>query len=65
MLMLPEEPAATIAVALVDESTENEAAAVPPKLTEVILDRLLPLIVIVAPVAADKGVNELITGGAT
>ena len=60
----PVEPVPTTAVAMVEESTVNEAAADPPKVTALMSDRLLPLIVTVVPITADIGVNELITGKA-
>lgn len=46
----PEDPEPTMAVMLVDETTLNEAAAVPPKLTEVAPSKSVPVMVMVAPV---------------
>ena len=60
---LPDDPAATTAVILVAETTANEAAAVPPKLTAVTPVKFVPVIVTVAPEAAVSGAKEEITGG--
>ena len=49
---LPVVPAATTAVTLVGETTVNDVAAVPPKLTAVAPVRFVPVIVTVAPVPA-------------
>jgi hypothetical protein len=59
---LPELPAATTAVIVVAFTTENEVAAVPPKLTAVVPVKLVPVTVTVSPVAAEVGVNEVIVG---
>jgi len=64
-LTLPEVPAATTAVMLVAETTLNDVAAVPPKLTAVAPVKLVPVIVTVAPIAALVGVKELIVGAGT
>jgi hypothetical protein len=42
----------------------NELAAVPPSVTDVTPDRLVPVMVIEAPAAAVVGVKELIVGAA-
>jgi len=55
-------PAATTAVMLVAETTLNEVAAVPPKLTAVAPVKLVPVIVTVAPVAAVVGAKLVIVG---
>jgi hypothetical protein len=47
---------------VVDETTVNEATAVPPKVTLVAPVKLLPVIVTVAPMPAAVGLKELITG---
>jgi len=47
---------------LVSLTTENEAAAVPPKLTAVAPVKFVPVIVTVCPVKALVGINELIAG---
>lgn len=60
--ILPEAPAPTTAVMLVDETTEKDAAAVPPKLTAVLPVKLVPSIVIVAPLAELVGVKDEIVG---
>lgn len=62
---LPVVPAATTAVTLVGETTVNDVAAVPPKLTAVAPVRFVPVIVTVAPVPALVGVNDVITGAGT
>ena len=60
--MVPEAPAATTAVMLVELATLKEAAAVPPKLTAVAPVKLVPVIVTVAPEPAEVGVNEVTVG---
>jgi hypothetical protein len=47
---------------LVAETTVNDAAAVPPKLTAVAPVKFVPAIVTVAPCAAVVGVNETSEG---
>ena len=64
-LTLPLVPLATTAVMDVALTTLNEVAAVPPKLTAVAPVKLVPVIVTVVPLAADVGVNEVITGAGT
>jgi hypothetical protein len=59
---LPEAPVATTAVIAVEETTENEAAAMPPKLTAVAPVKFVPVIFIVVPVPPTKGVKEVIVG---
>ena len=59
----PEEPNPTVAVSVVEEMDRNDATAVPPKLTLLILVRLVPVTVITSPIPADVGVKELMTGG--
>jgi hypothetical protein len=61
-LTFPAVPFATTAVMLVALTTVYDVAAVPPKLTDVAPVKLVPVIVIVAPVAEVVGVNELILG---
>ena len=51
----PELPAPTTAFIEVAEITVKELAAVPPKLTAVALVKLVPVMVIVVPVAPEKG----------
>jgi hypothetical protein len=60
---LPEVPLATTTVMVVGETTLNEAAAVPPKLTAVAPVKFIPVMVTVAPLAALVGVNEEMAGG--
>lgn len=64
MLTLPDAPAPIVAVILVGELTVNEVAATPPKLTAVAPVKFVPVIVTVAPLAADVGVNDVIVGAA-
>ena len=63
ILISPVVPESTIACIYVGDSTLKEAAAVPPKLTSVTFDKLLPFIITVSFFEAASGVNELITGG--
>jgi hypothetical protein len=58
----PVVPLATTAVMLVALTTVKEVAAVPPKLTAVAPVKSVPVMVTVAPLAADDGVNELMLG---
>ena len=64
-LIFPVVPLPTIAVILVGEFTTKDAADVPPKLTEVAPFKLIPVIDTVTPVAAEVGVNDVITGNGT
>jgi hypothetical protein len=61
-LTFPEVPPASTAVMLVAETTLNEFAAIPPKLTAVAPVKSVPVKVTVVPVAALVGVNEVIVG---
>ena len=63
--MVPVVPLATTAVMVVAFTTLNEVAAVPPKLTAVAPVKLVPVMVTVAPVAADVGVKEPMVGAGT
>ena len=58
----PVEPAPTTAVICVEETTVNELAAVPPKLTWVIAERFVPVIVITSPVVAVVGLKAVMLG---
>ena len=60
--IVPLVPLATTAVILVALTTVKEVAAVPPKLTAVAPVKLVPVMVTIAPVGADDGVNELMLG---
>jgi hypothetical protein len=60
---VPDVPDATTAVILVGETTKNDVAAVPPKLTAVAPTKLVPVMVTVAPLPALVGVNEVTVGG--
>lgn len=59
---LPDVPFATTAVTVVDDTGVNADAVVPPKLTSLAPVRLVPVMVIVAPLAAVVGVNEVMMG---
>lgn len=61
-LTLPLLPAPTVAVIPVEEVTVNELATVPPKLTVDAFVKLLPVMVIVAPIAALVGKKEVMEG---
>ena len=58
----PVVPLPTMARISVSLTTEKLAAGVPPRLTAVVPVKLTPLIVMVSPIAAFVGKNELITG---
>lgn len=60
--ILPVEPLPTTAVILALEFILKLAAGEPPKLTAVVLLKLLPLITILAPLAPFSGAKELIAG---
>ena len=59
---LPDAPAPTTAVILVDELTTNEEATTPPKFIVVAPVRLVPVIVIDVPALPLVGVNDVIDG---
>lgn len=61
--IFPEAPPATTAVILVADTTVNEIAAVPPKLTAVAPVKFVPVIVTVILLPALVGVNEITVGG--
>ena len=61
-IMAPVVPFATTAVTVVAFTTVNELAAAPPMLTDEAPVKLLPVMVIVAPVAPVVGVKEDIVG---
>ena len=63
-LTLPQFPALTTAEIEVLLFTVNELAAVPPKLTAVAPVRLVPVIVMLVPVAEVVGVKDVIVGAA-
>src|SRR5262245_14675540 len=58
----PEAPPATSASIVVGEMTVNDAAAVPPKLTTVAPEKLVPNIEMTAPVPPLEGVIEEMVG---
>ncbi len=57
-------PVGTVAVMVVAETTVNEVAGTPPKETFVTPVKSLPLMVTVAPGAADAGEKDDMVGGA-
>jgi hypothetical protein len=61
-LNAPVAPEPTTAVTTVEESTWNEATEIPPSEMAEVLFRFVPVIVMVAPVAALLGVKEVIVG---
>ena len=61
-LIGPDAPDPTIALMLVGESTVNDVAGVPPKLTAVAPVRFVPVITTVTPAVALDGVKELMDG---
>ena len=61
-LILPLAPLPTTAVILVDETTVNDDAATPPKLTAVVPVKFAPVIVIVVPGIPAVLLNEVICG---
>jgi hypothetical protein len=60
--ILPLKPSPTTAVIEVLLTTLKEAAEAPPKFTTVAPVKFVPVIVIVAPEAADVGAKEAIVG---
>ena len=58
----PDAPEATTAVIVVAFTTVNEVAATTPKLTDVAPVKFTPVIVTVAPLAAELGEKEMIPG---
>ena len=61
---VPVEPFPTTAVMLVALATLNDATAMPPKVTAVAPVKLVPVMVIVAPTAAEVGAMLPIVGAA-
>ena len=61
-LTLPEVPDATTAVMLVAETTLNDVAAVPPKLTAVAPVKFVPVMVTDVPTAPLIGVKLVMVG---
>lgn len=64
ILTEPEAPALTTAVMLVEFTIVKVVAKMAPKLTAVILEKLVPVIVTTSPWAANVGVKDVIVGGA-
>ena len=61
-LTAPEEPLPTIAIMDVEETTVNDATGVPPKVSTEVPLKLVPVILINAPLAAIAGANAVIVG---
>ena len=59
---LPDVPAATTAIILVGDTTVNDVAAVPPKLTAVAPLKLVPVIVTTVATEPETGLNEEMLG---
>ena len=55
-------PPARTAVMVLLLTTVKEAAGIPPKLTELILEKLLPEMLTTSPIPAESGKKEVITG---
>ena len=64
MVTVPVVPLPTTAVMVVALTTVNDDASVPPKLTAVVPTKLVPVMVTVAPTAAEAGENEVMVGAA-
>src|SRR6185437_46628 len=60
--IFPELPRPTTAVICVEDTTVNEAAGRPPKVTEVAPVKFVPVIVMVVPAVAEAGEKEVMTG---
>ena len=60
---MPDVPVVTTAVMVVGETTVNEAAGVPPKLTAVAPVKPTPVMTTVESFPAVLGLNEVIAGG--
>jgi hypothetical protein len=58
----PVAPEPTTAIIVVEDNTWKDATDIPPKEIEEVLFRFVPVIVMVAPVAALLGVKEVIVG---
>jgi hypothetical protein len=63
-LTAPLLPAPTIATIDVEETTVKEVTAVPPSVMADVLVKLVPVMLMMAPVAAIVGVNEVMVGEA-
>jgi hypothetical protein len=64
-ITLPEAPNPTTAVMIVEETTVYDLAASPPKKTPVAPVKLVPLIVIVAPINPEVGLKDVMVGAGT
>jgi hypothetical protein len=62
-LSAPVEPLPILATMEVDETTVNEVTGVPPRVIADVASKLVPVMVINAPVAAIAGEKEVIVGG--
>src|SRR6266487_4239750 len=60
--IIPELPLPTTAVIVVDETTVNDVAGMPPNETSVAPVKLLPVMVTIVPLLPLVGVNDVITG---
>ena len=58
----PDVPAPTTAVMEVEDTTVNDVAGVPPKLTAEAVEKLVPVMVTVVPAPALVGVKEVMVG---
>ena len=63
-LTLPVAPDPTTADIAVEPTTVKEEAFTPPKVTDEILTKFVPVIVTVCPVVASAGVKSVIVGAA-
>ena len=61
-LSAPVDPLPTLATMTVDETTVNEVTGVPPRVIADVPSKLLPVMVINAPVAAAVGVKDVMMG---
>jgi hypothetical protein len=59
----PDGPDGTTAVIVVEETTVNDVAATPPKLTDEAPVKPVPVIITVVPAVADAGKKDVIKGG--
>lgn len=64
-LTAPDAPVPTTALIVVAFTTVNDDAGVPPKEMAVTPVKFAPVIVTVAPVNAEAGLNDVTTGAAT
>ncbi len=60
---MPDVPPPTTALIVVGDTTVNELAAVPPKLTPTAPVKFVPVITIVPPAPVDVGAKDVMVGG--